>query len=321
MPADRRTHPGAYLVSRSCLVVLPMRALWSAPGVVLCRATRFCRINQTAHRAGSPRAELNLTITLAIGAAFCCLNLIRGAEPLPSGLRELRYEEPIYLTAAIYAQGAANQQPLFNFKRVATRSGSTLKVQRDFTYPDGKLAARERVVYEGDALVSYELEESQFGAAGSASLRRTTGNPVKETIEFAYRSELGGRTKTATETLKGDLLIGDMVAPFLASNWDALARGEEVKCRYIVVPRRETVGFTFVKSRESTFQGKEVMLVKMGVTSVLLAALVDPLYFTIEKAAPHHVLQYVGRTTPKIQSGTKWKDLDSVTVFDWATAK
>jgi hypothetical protein len=64
-----------------------------------------------------------------------------------------------------------------------------------------------------------------------------------------------------------------------------------------------------------------VLLVKMEVSSLLLAALVDPLYFTIEKAAPHHVLQYVGRTLPKIQAGTKWKDLDAVTIFDWATAR
>jgi hypothetical protein len=127
-----------------------------------------------------------------------------------------------------------------------------LKVQRDFTYPDGKLAARERVVYEGDAWVSFELEGSQIGAAGSASLRHTTGNPVKDTIEFEYRSEAGGRTKTATETLKGNVLICDMVGPFLASNWDGLARGEEVKCRYIVVPRKETVGFTFRHVKTAT---------------------------------------------------------------------
>lgn len=243
------------------------------------------------------------------------------ADPSPSGPAELKYEEPTYLAAAIYGQGADSKKLLFNFKRVATRSGSTLKVQRDFTYPGGKPAARERVVYEGDDLVSYELEELQIGAAGSARLRHAPGSPAKHSIEFEYRSEAGGRTKKATEALKGSAIIGDMIGPFLASNWNALARGEDVKCRYIVVPRRETVGFTFVKSGESTWQGKQVLLVKMEVSSVLLAALVDPLLFTIEKAAPHRIFQYVGRTTPKVQAGTKWKDLDTVTVFDWATAR
>ena len=233
----------------------------------------------------------------------------------------LRYEEPAYLTASIYGQGADSKKLLFNFKRVATRLGSTLKVERDFTYPDGKPAVRERVIYEGDELVSYEFEAVQLGAAGSAKLRYDPGNPAKGEINFEYRSEAGRRARTARESVKGIPLISDMVGPFLASNWDALARGEDVKCRYIVVQRRETVGFTFVKSGESTWQGKPMLLVKMEVSSLLLAALVDPLYFTIEKAAPHHVQQYVGRTTPKIQAGTKWKDLDAVTVFDWTTAK
>ena len=52
-------------------------------------------------------------------------------------------------------------------------------------------------------------------------------------------------------------------------------------------------------------------------TSPIISALVNPLFFTIEKASPHRVLQYVGRTTPKIKAGGKWKDLDAVTVFEW----
>src|SRR5512140_522457 len=66
------------------------------------------------------------------------------------GVAELRYEEPVYLAASIYGEGADRNKLLFNFKRVATRSGSTLKVERDFTYPDGRPAARERAVYEED---------------------------------------------------------------------------------------------------------------------------------------------------------------------------
>ena len=102
---------------------------------------------------------------------------------------------------------------------------------------------------------------------------------------------------------------------------DALSRGEKVKCRYIVVPRSETVGFTFVKDSETTWQGRSVLVVRMEATSRIIAALVDPLFFTMEKDAPHRTVQYVGRTTPKIQVGGKWKDLDAVTVFDWESAR
>jgi len=59
----------------------------------------------------------------------------------------------------------------------------------------------------------------------------------------------------------------------------------------------------------------------MGASSPIIAALVDPLYFTVEKVPPHRVFQYAGRTTPKIRTGGKWNDLDAVTVFDWDSAR
>jgi len=87
-------------------------------------------------------------------------------------------------------------------------------------------------------------------------------------------------------------LINDMVAPFLISHWEELSNGREVKCRYIVLPRRETVGFTFTKEREESWSGRAVVILKMEPTSPIIAELVDPLYFTIEKEGPHRVLKY-----------------------------
>jgi len=196
-----------------------------------------------------------------------------------------------------------------------------LEVHRDFTYPDGKPAARERVIYEGNALVSFELEELQTGAGGSARIRRISDDGANGSIEFEYAKEHGGKPKTRTEDLRENTLIADMIGPFLKSHWEGLSRGEAVKCRYIVVPRRESVGFTFTKAAASTWKGRQVLTVRMEATSPIVAALVNPLVFTIEQAPPHRVLQYVGRTTPKIQAGGKWKDLDGVTVFDWDSAR
>ena len=244
-----------------------------------------------------------------------------GAAAPPSEGRKLMYEEPTLLGASIYPQPFDGKHLLFSFKRVANRSGSTLKVQRDFTYTDGHPAVRERVGYEGDALVSFELEDLQTGAAGSAKIRRDPANPAQGSIQFESRKQAGARPKTSTEPLKENTLINDMVGPFLASHWDELARGQEVRCRVIVVSRRETVGFTFVKSSEPAKPSGDTITVKMEATSAFIAALVDPLVFQLELAPPHRVRQYVGRTTPKIQAGSKWKDLDAVTVFDWRSAR
>lgn len=232
----------------------------------------------------------------------------------------LPYEEPRSLSGSIYAKGADGEEPLFRFRRHAHRSGDKLVVDREYLYPDGRPAAEEKAVYEGDSLVSYVLNEVQIGALGSLEIHYTSRQPPKGTVEFTYRAEPGGKVKTHRENLAPDTLTADMVGPFLLAHWQALAEGQSVRCRYLVIPRRETVGFTFTRAGESVWRGRPVVLVRMEVTSPLLSPLVKPLIFTIEQAPPHRVLQYTGRTTPRLKTDGKWKDFDAVTIFDWEPA-
>jgi hypothetical protein len=231
------------------------------------------------------------------------------------GTPVFKYEEPKVLTATIYSLDRKNV--LFKFSRRLTRSGNQLQVIREYAYPDGKLAARERVVYNGDELQSYELQELQTGGYGRAIVR--PNSPAGNVLSFEASKDLASRgsPKRRSETLQNDTLNYDMVGPFLTEHWDALMRGEEIKCRMIVAPRAETVGFRALKESESQWQGKPVVILRMEPTSPIIRALVDPLHFKVEKESPHHVLEYSGRTTLKIKSGNKWEDLDGITVFDW----
>ena len=82
---------------------------------------------------------------------------VRAADP------GLEYLNPPTLKATIYSD-ASLKTVLFTFVRTATNSGSTIRVERDFNLPNGKLAAREQVVYEKGQLKSFVLEELQTGA-------------------------------------------------------------------------------------------------------------------------------------------------------------
>lgn len=237
-------------------------------------------------------------------------------EPAP----HLAYQYPTFLAGSIYEQRTDGNKLLYRFQRRASRSGDKLNVKRDFTYPDGKLAAQEVAVYRGNEIEFYELKDLQTAGQGSITFERArNGSPA--TLDFQYLAERGAKPKFSRESWSGDTLVSDMVGHFLSARWEALVRGEKVKCRLAVIPRRETIGFTFRKTGESSWQGRGVITVRMDATSPLLAPLVDALLFTIDKEAPHHVLQYVGRTTPKIREGNKWKDLDALTVFDWDHAQ
>src|SRR5207248_6145746 len=119
----------------------------------------------------------------------------------------------------IYAKGADRKNPLVTFSRRAMRSGSRLEVTREYHYPDGRLAAREQVHYEGDALISYELENSQTGEHGSAVIGADPKKPAHRVIIFKWSKAGDSKSKPQTreEILRKDVLINDMVGPFLLS--------------------------------------------------------------------------------------------------------
>jgi hypothetical protein len=241
----------------------------------------------------------------ALGISLLLAPALRAADSA------IDYLEPKVLTGTIYSD-ASLKQVLFTLRRTATNSGSTIQVLREFKLPDGTLAAREQVVYESGQLKSFLLEELQTGAKGSVTVQSAGG---EKKMNFSYAE--GSTKKNGSEKFLNEILVSDMVGPYLASHWDALAKGAVVKCRLVSVSRGETVGFKFFKESDTTWQGKPASLITLQPASIIIARFVDPLHFIVEKAAPHRVFQYTGRTTPSIRKNGKWEELDAVTVFDW----
>jgi hypothetical protein len=241
------------------------------------------------------------------------------AAPLPP-TAPTDYEAPKFLLGNVYTMGSAPRTLLYQSTRTAERSGTTVRAKREYTYPDGKLAARERVVYEAGQLVSVEEEKLQTGEHGTAVVRVDPKHPGKRRLFFEYTLGPGGGGKksAASEALAEDTLVGDMIAPFIAARWDTLMQGVAAKFRYVALSRQETVGFKLVKESETIRQGKPTVRIRMEPTSFIIAQLVDPLFFIVEKDGAHRVLEYIGRTTPLLKDGTKWKDLDADTVYEWA---
>jgi hypothetical protein len=223
-----------------------------------------------------------------------------------------KYEQPRFRTATIYADNTNRKVVLFKLTRTFSEQGKVVKVAREFTSPQGKVAARERVTYNGDQLVSCEVDDLQADGRGSAKVVREGG---EATIVFEYIS--GTKRKTGVEPFTADTVNNDMVNPCLVAHWNELMSGKAIKCRYIALSRAETVGIQFSKVGETTARGMPVIIIKMVPSNFFVAAVVNPLFFTVEKNGQHRVLDYDGRTTPKIQVGDKLKDLDALTVFDW----
>jgi len=226
------------------------------------------------------------------------------------------FDEPGVLTASIFARDTSPPRLLYNFRRTASHSGSQTTVLREYTYPDGKLAAREQLAYDGKSLRSYHLDEYQTDNWGTATFDRDPRDPARTLMTIQYAKD-SSHAHSRTEVLNAGALVNDMMGDFISSNFERVEAGARVNFRYVVFSRKETVGLSLSRDGETTWRGQPASILKLQPTSRLISMLVDPLYFTVEKAAPHRVLQYVGATTPKIGTPGHWKDLDAVTVFNW----
>jgi hypothetical protein len=224
------------------------------------------------------------------------------------------YFQPKLLTGSIYDK--AGGRLLFTFRRTATQTGEVVRVLREFRSADGSLAAQERLTYERGHLTRFELDELQIGANGQA-LMQPQGNRLRIDFQYTTGARDALKQKRKLETLREEPLISDTLPAFLAEHWEELDRGATVKFRYLVVPRLETIAFKLNREATSEFNGKKVVRIKMEPANWMIAQVLDPLLFTVERDPPHRILHYWGRTTPKIRTGDAWRDLDALTVFDW----
>ena len=225
---------------------------------------------------------------------------------------------PARVTGTLYEIGSNRHTILYRFVRTARRSGSTVRVQRQFTTPDGTVAAAETVLYQSNRLVAYEMKEFQANLSGSVWIEPDPAKSGQPNILIGYGKSLAP-PRGDPQPLKPDTLIDDDLYPFMLVHWNELMRGEPVKFRFVSIEWKRTFNFQLVKTGEAVVDGHPCEQITMNPSGLLLAQVVNPLVFTVEKAAPHMLLSYIGRTTPRVKKGDDWKYLDAETVFDLAS--
>lgn len=217
-----------------------------------------------------------------LGLALCLVSAAALSVPCESSLYDKEGEHP---------------KLLFKWKREEPGPG-VLKMT--FLNLDGSVAVQEDAKADGIHIKSYDLDHKQIGAKGSLKI-------VGDKVQFSYTKE--GKTETATEDLEENLVVGPTIVDYLKAHWAEILKGDTVSVRYAALDRKETVGFKFFKVEEKIYKQEPAIVVKMKPSSFVIAAIVDPLFFTMRKSDAR-LLYLVGRTLPKRKDGDKWKDLD-----------
>jgi len=226
------------------------------------------------------------------------------------------YAKPALLTGTLYAIGSDRQKVLYTFRRTATRSGSSVHVLRQFFTTNGTAAAVEKVLYESNQLVSYEMQDFQAQVSGAIHIEPDSQNAARQDIFISYAHGLNPPMGRA-HTLQPDTVIDDTLYPFMLDHWTALMHGDAVTFHFVSLDWERTFEFELVKTGQSVQNNQPVVQLTMKPASFFVAALVKPILFTVPQNAPHLILSYTGRTTPRIKKGDYWKYLDAETVFDY----
>lgn len=216
--------------------------------------------------------------------------------------------------AKVFALDNGKKDPLFTYQQIVeSNDGARVRINT-FKDKDGQTVVIETSEFakvgEIEKLRFYKISQRQLSAEATITVK--DGKAL-----FTYTRD--GKTKTSSETIGEDFVVGPSMMLHLHRNWEQVKRGNKVKVRLGVADRAETVGFEFYKDREETLDGKNVFVLKMKPSSFLIAALVKPIYLFVTPDG-ETLLEVRGRTQLKQKVGSSWKDLDAITVYEYPTA-
>ena len=227
--------------------------------------------------------------TISIAATLAAAALVVGCS---SGIRYKARPAPV-LPPAVTDGGRA----IYVYeRRVEERDGALIAthVTRD---PSGVVQLAETATSTLDyRLASYTLHANQLGHTGTVTV---SGD------EVAFRVSQDGRQQSRVEHQRTPVVVGPTLVGYIVEHLDELA-GRTLKVRFAVLDRLETIGFELstVSSRDDRVR------VKLEPSSFLVGLVVDPTYFTFDRAT-RKLIRIEGLVPTKIRRGNWWKDFDA----------
>lgn len=200
---------------------------------------------------------------------------------------------------------------MFDYKSDFEITGDTKTIVNTIMDLTGEVLVVEKTIVKTDGtLVSFEQDQKQL---------KTTGKLEVADGKAHFTFTRDGKTKTDDEKAGADFIVTPTLVAYVQKHWDQVMKGETVKMRLGVLDRLETVGFQMKKDSEKELDGQAAVVLKMKPSSVIISALVNPLFFSFSSDGKH-LLTLEGRTNVKIPVEGKLKDFDGYTVYTYPPA-
>lgn len=217
-------------------------------------------------------------------------------------------------TGKIYLRNAPRTKPAYLFKKNVSTNSAWRHVRTEYRSPSGELLVEESYQYENGKLARYVYNQLQMKEGGFINIR-------DKKVKFEFTKE--GKTNSDEEDEPDDIMIADLIGPFIQKNWVALHDKEDtVHTRYLVLERQDTFGFKFFMDGERPCEKNTCVRIMMKPSSIFISALVEPISILVEKNAPHAVKEIDGRLpiripeVPNPKSRKDYRALDAILVLE-----
>ncbi len=163
----------------------------------------------------------------------------------------------------------------------------------------GEVVVSEAARFTPDyQLQRFEAAHKHGGYSGSVVV--TGGRHLRYTLNR------GGEVSSATEDVSDPVVAGPSLHGFILTHWEALAAGQTIRVRMIVLAKKESYAFTI--RRAEAGPGRTAFSITPA--SLLVRLAVDPLRVEFDTTS-RHVLRYQGRVPPLQRENGKLKTLDA----------
>ncbi len=207
------------------------------------------------------------------------------------------------LEGILYEVDSNQEEMIFTLRLESSEDGQHRRAE--YRTPRGNVVTTQELLLEGGEFKRFNLVHHEAGQVGQ--VRR-----IGERVEFSYTKN--GKTRTRSEGLVPNFVIGPMVVPYIQSHWKDLVAGEKLEIRFGVPHRLRSYRFRIVREKRTRWRGQDAVVLKVRPSNFILSKFVDPIYFTFSPDG-RSVLEFVGRTAPLQHIGGRWRPTVATGVF------
>jgi len=207
------------------------------------------------------------------------------------------------LEGILYEVDSNQEEMIFTVRLESSQDGQHRRAE--YLTPRGNVATTQELILEYGEFKRFKLVHHEAAQVGQ--VRR-----IGERVEFTYTEN--GKTRTRSEGLVPNFVVGPMIVPYIQSHWKDLDAGEKLEIRFGVPHRLRSYGFRIVREKRTRWRGQNAVVLKVRPSNFILSKFIDPIYFTFSPDG-RRVLEFVGRTAPLQHIGGRWRPTVATGVF------